>query len=283
MNVGKFKIDLIDTGSFALDGGAMFGVVPKTMWTKAYSPADEKNRIPMASRPMLIRFENKVILVDAGNGTKMPEKLVEIYGIDIFKSDIELGLSQFGLKPEDITHFIYTHLHFDHAGGSTKFKDGKAIPLFTNAKHYVQKKHWEWALKPTQKDKASFFKDDWMPVYDNGMMTFIDGEDEILPGITVHPLDGHTKALQMVKVSDGSDTIIFPADLSPTSAHIKVPFVMGYDNFPLTSMEEKQKYFSQAAEEGWTICFEHDAFLQAAKIANSDKGFEIKEKIEISS
>lgn len=281
MQFGKFNIDVIDTGNFALDGGAMFGVVPKPMWSKAYNQGDELNRIPLSARPLLVRFDEHVILVDSGNGTKMNEKFQSIYGIDIVKSNLTQCLEKFNISPNDITHFIYTHLHFDHAGGSTIFKDGESQPLFANAKHYVQKAHYEWALNPKLKDRASFIQADFMPVKDAGILEFTDGEGEILSGISVIPVDGHTKAMQMVKLQDGDNTLLYCADLSPTSAHIKPPFVLGYDNFPLTTIDEKLKYLTQASEENWLLCFEHDAFTQAAYIFANNGTFEIKEKINI--
>jgi glyoxylase-like metal-dependent hydrolase (beta-lactamase superfamily II) len=281
MQFGKFNIDVIDTGNFALDGGAMFGVVPKPMWSKAYNQGDELNRIPLSARPLLVRFDDHIILVDSGNGTKMNEKFQSIYGIDIVKSNLTQCLEKFDVKPEEVTHFIYTHLHFDHAGGSTIIRNGGAQPLFTKAKHYVQKDHFNWALNPKLKDRASFILNDFMPIKDSGLLEFTDGEGEILKGISVIPVDGHTKAMQMVKLQDGNNTLLYCADLSPTSAHIKPPFVLGYDNFPLTTIDEKLKYFSQASDENWLLCFEHDAFTQAAYINENNKSFEIKEKVTI--
>ncbi len=279
MQIGKFKVDVVDTGLFALDGGAMFGVVPKPLWSKLYNSGDERNRIPLASRGLLIQFDDKKILVDAGSGTKLNEKSMDIYGIDKNLCDIQVGLSKFGLKASDITDFVYTHLHFDHAGGSTYFEDNKPKLTFENAQYYVQKAQWQWALNPTLKDRASYMSENYTIAHDNGNLKLIDGEDELFSGITVHPIDGHTKAMQMIKISDAGTTLLFVADLSPTTAHIKVPFVMGYDNFPLTSMEEKEHYFNEAVENDWIICFEHDAFTQAAKLSKSDKGFEIRETL----
>lgn len=282
INIGRFNIDVVDTGNFALDGGAMFGVVPKALWSRFYSEGDETNRIPMSSRPLLIQFDDKKILVDAGNGTKMPEKLMKIYGIDIVKSQIELGLAKLNLKPEDITHFIYTHLHFDHAGGSTKYNEnGEVIPVFSNAKHYVQKQQYQWALNPTLKDRASFINDDFMPVDAEGLLEKLDGEGELFPGIRVIPIDGHTKSMQMIRIEDGGKSLLFMADLAPTNAHVRVPFVMGYDNFPLTSIQEKQKYFPRAYEEKSLLVFEHDAFIQAGYLNSDEKGFNIKQTVLI--
>lgn len=282
IQIGKFKIDLLDTGSLALDGGAMFGVVPKSLWQKTYTNADELNRIPMASRPMLVRWEKKVMLIDAGSGNKLGEKLDNIYGLEPSKTPISYGLSKYNLTPDDITDFVFTHLHFDHSGGSTILKNGEAVPVFNKAKHYVQKQQYDWAMKPTMKDRASFMPENWEPIKVAGQLELIDGEGSIYDGINVIPVDGHTKAMQMIKISDEGETLLFASDLAPTTAHIPLPYIMGYDNFPLTTLEEKKKYFPIAYEDNWTIVFQHDAHTQAGKLGSSDKGIYVKEKFNIS-
>ncbi|MBM2813749.1 MAG: fold metallo-hydrolase [Ignavibacteria bacterium] len=282
MKFGKFSIDVIDTTIFSLDGGAMFGVVPKTMWSKAYHPGDENNRIPMAARPMLVRWESHNLLVDCGNGTKLSEKLTKIYGIDNEKSALAPHLVKFGLKPDDITDVVLTHLHFDHSGGATDMQDGKVVPAFPNAKYYVQKKHLEWARNPTEKDRASFFPENYEPIAAEGMFELIDGDGELFEGINLITANGHTSTMQMVQIDSGERKLIYVADFCPTSAHIHIPFVMGYDNMPLISLEEKRRLIPQAYEENSIFVFEHDAFVQAATIASNEKGFSVKEKIEIS-
>jgi glyoxylase-like metal-dependent hydrolase (beta-lactamase superfamily II) len=282
IKIGKFQIDAVDTGSLALDGGAMFGVVPKALWQRAYTEADELNRIPMASRPLLVRWDDKVMLIDSGSGNKLGEKLEKIYDIDSKLTPITVGLSKYGLTPEDITDFVYTHLHFDHSGGSTIMENGEPIPVFTKAKHYVQKEQYKWAMNPTMKDRASFMPVNWEPVNANGMLEFLEGEGEIYPGISVIPVDGHTKAMQMVKISDGGETLLFGADLTPTTAHISYPFIMGYDNFPLTTLAEKKKHFPVAYEDKWIIVFEHDHEVQAGRLGSNEKGLYVEEKIQIS-
>ncbi len=300
MKFGKFNIDVIDTGIFHLDGGSMFGVVPKVIWSKVYDAGDGLNRIPLAAKPLLVRWDDKVLLIDTGNGNKMNEKLRSIYGIDVEKSSIANALKPFGLKPDDVTDVIFTHLHFDHAGGATiikdngnknendKIKDGndeiksnEITPAFPNARHYVQKEQLDWASSPTEKDKASFIKDNYQPLIDQKVLETLDGEGEIYPGISVIRCDGHTRAMQLVKITGGGQSLLYCADLAATSAHIRTPFGMGYDNFPLTTINEKKKLFTRAAEEDWTLIFEHDAFMQAAKIRIGAKDFEIKEQIII--
>jgi len=282
IKIGKFQIDVVDTGGMALDGGAMFGVVPKALWQRAYTEADELNRIPMASRPLLVRWDDKIMLIDSGSGNKLGEKFEKIYGLDPQMTPINVGLSRYGLTADDITDFVYTHLHFDHSGGSTIMEKGEPIPIFTKAKHYVQKEQYKWAMNPTMKDRASFMPVNWEPVNANGMLEFLDGEGDIYPGISVIPVDGHTKAMQMVKISDGGETLLFGADLTPTTAHISYPFIMGYDNYPLTTLAEKEKHFPVAYEDKWIVVFEHDYETQAGRLSYGEKGVYVSEKIQIS-
>lgn len=281
MQLGKFRINVLDTGLFHLDGGAMFGVVPKALWSKKYHIGDELNRIPLASRPLLIEFDDKKILVDTGNGNKRDEKFIDMYGIDSTKTDVVKGLIKFGISADEITDVILTHLHFDHTGGSTIQIDGKLFPTFPNANYYVQQNHFDWALNPADKDRASFIKQDYLPLVDAGLMKFLNGEIELFDGISVIPIDGHTKALQMVSLKSGSESLLYVADLAPTSAHLAYTFGLAYDNFPLTTMNEKKKYFPQAFENDTIICFEHDAFIQACKLSDTGKGFTKGEIITI--
>jgi glyoxylase-like metal-dependent hydrolase (beta-lactamase superfamily II) len=282
MKIGKYKIDLVDTGLFGLDGGAMFGVVPKAFWQKKYAMSDDLNRIELAARPLLIRSAEKIILVDTGNGTKWNEKIQKIYNIDMEKSNMDIALAPFGVKRDDITDVIFTHLHFDHSGGATIIENGEIIPNFPNAKYYVQKDHYNWALNPSEKDRASFMKENYVPLKENGLMEFTDGEGEIFQGIKVLSVDGHTKAMQVVLVEDGSDKLLFGADLCPTSAHIPIQYGCSYDNSPLTTIDEKKRYWGRAYEEGWTIAFEHDAYNQTAKIKANERGFYADDFLDIS-
>ena len=281
MKIGKFQIDLIDTCIFALDGGAMFGVIPKTLWTKAYNQGDEFNRIPLSSRPLLVRWENKTVLVDAGIGIKLSEKWQKIYNVDNSKSIPEKIIEPFGLKPEDITDVILTHLHFDHAGGATTILNNEIIPSFPNAKYYVQKEQYNWGLNPSEKDRASYFNENYVPLHSMGLLDLLDGDGSIFPGIETISVYGHTKAMQLIKISNGGSTALFCADLFPTKAHIPIPFVMGYDNEPLSTIKEKKKMLPQAYEENWTLIYEHDAFTQASKLINDEKGFRAGEVVVV--
>ena len=281
MKLGKFQIDALDTGVFGLDGGSMFGVVPKTMWSKAYHGGDELNRIPLAARPLLIQWDDKKVLIDAGNGTKWNEKMISIYNIDMEKSDIRRALAAFDVTPDQITDVIFSHLHFDHCGGATVLENNLSVPVFGNAKHYVQKDHLEWALKPLEKDRASFIKENFIPILENGLFETVDGEGEIFPGISVIPVFGHTKAMQMIKITENGQSLLYCADLAPTSAHIHIPVGLSFDNYPVTTIEEKKKYIPMAQEEGWIIVYEHDVFKQASKINRTEKVFSADSEIKI--
>ncbi len=282
MILGKFTIDAVETGSFALDGGAMFGIVPKPLWSKAYHPGDEMNRIPLAARPLLVRWDGHALLVDVGNGTKMNEKFCDIYGIDRERASFDYALSPFGIKAENITEVILTHLHFDHAGGATTIKNGQVMPTFTNAKYYLQKEQLKLAESPSLKDAASFIPDNYIPLIADGLLETVDGEGEIYPGIIIKPLFGHTKAMQVVIIEDEGQSLLYCSDLIPTSAHLHIPFVMAYDNDPLITLKEKKSILSRAYEANWLLVFEHDAFMQAARIeVNHKGGFGCREKIEL--
>lgn len=281
MDFGNLQIDLVETGYFALDGGAMFGVVPKTLWSKAYSAGDEMNRIPLAARNVLLQFGSKKVLIDNGNGTKYSASKAEIYNLDLINSDANINLAPFGIKREEITDVLLTHLHFDHAGGST-FLNGDSVELtFPNARYYVQKEHYEHALNPYDKDAASFLKNDFVPLVENGKLEMVEGDVEIFPGIKVHRCYGHTVAMQLVEIITGSKTFLFTADLIPTAAHIPFPYIMGYDNQPLVTLEEKKKWLPLIAENEWAIIFEHDKSIKSATIQLDARGknYQIKEVI----
>ena len=281
IEIKNYTIDLIETCRFGLDGGAMFGVVPKALWQRAYAEADSKNRIPMAAKALLLRSTDKVILVDTGNSPFMSQKLLDIYGIDFSRYNIEGSLQKLGVKPDDVTDVILTHLHFDHTGGSV-VEDGKdLVPRFPNAMYHVQKKHYAWAQKPSLKDRASFVSEMFEPLSQCGVLDFTDGAGELFPGIEMVPLHGHTPFMQGVKVSDGNKTLFYPADLMPTGAHVALPYGMAYDNQPLETLAEKMKYHPQMADEEWTVVFEHDALRQAATIVRTERGFALGDEIEI--
>lgn len=261
----------------------MFGVVPKTMWSKAYSQPDESNRIPMSARCLLLQSADRKILVDTGNSAFMSEKLKSIYKID-FDSDTLIGsLASIGISPSEITDVVLTHLHFDHTGGSTKLVDGVWIPAFPKAKYVVQREHWEWAVNPREKDRASFQPEFFVPLKEHAVLNFSEGDGEILPGIFARRMYGHTSALQIIEIFDGIESLLFPADLFPTHAHIPVPYVMGYDNCPMTSIEEKKRLLPELVEKQTIVVFEHSAFVPAGRVIHTGKGFSLGESVSFDS
>ncbi len=280
MKIGNYEIYSIETGRFGLDGGAMFGIVPRVFWSKT-NPPDERNRIELAARALLVIGGGRKILVDDGNGGKMNEKFKDIYKIDNSKFNITSSLKKFSLSHDDITDVILTHLHFDHAGGSTTRQDGKLIPTFPNARYYVQKKHWEWAQQPTDKDRGSFVPDDFLPLKAEGVLEIVDGEFEIFPGIELLMFNGHTTAIQLPKIFDRKTTVLYCCDLVPTFSHLPYPYVMGYDLRPLVTIEEKKRILPRAYEEKWILFSEHDPFTEAVTIKSSEKGFIVDQKISI--
>lgn len=273
MQIGRFRIDLVSTGPLWLDGGSMFGVAPKPLWEKAYGPTDETNRVELVANIMLIRFGEKAVLVDCGCGSKMSDKLTRIYGIDRGKAEPRNALAPFGIAPEDITDVVLTHLHFDHAGGATTYVDGQLRPSFPNATYYIQKQQLDWAMNPTDKDRASYFPENFMPVVESGRLCILEGETELLEGVGIHVFNGHTAGLQTVSVKDGRETIFYAGDLMPTSAHIPLPFNTAFDNNPVLSIEEKRQLLTRAVDENWTIAFEHDAYTPACKVIRTERGF----------
>jgi glyoxylase-like metal-dependent hydrolase (beta-lactamase superfamily II) len=274
MIIGQYELHAIETGRFALDGGAMFGVVPKTLWEKT-NPPDEKNRIAMAARALLLKGNGRNVLIDVGNGSKFNEKLSMIYKIDTSQFDLLASLKRHGLTPRDITDVILTHLHFDHAGGATYLHGGEPALTFPQARHYVQREHWEAANTPTDRDRASFFTDDFVPLHQHGVLEFTEGEGEVVPGVSVRLVHGHTAALQCPVITDGNTTLFYCADLVPTSSHVSLPWIMAYDLRPLVTLEEKRRILNQAVDEQWTLFFEHDAVNEAATLTRTDKGIAV--------
>ncbi|MDO8446030.1 MAG: MBL fold metallo-hydrolase [Deltaproteobacteria bacterium] len=257
MRFGKFELISLSDGIMRVDGGAMFGVVPRVFWEKTNQP-DEKNRISIGVNPLLIKADGCNILVDTGNGDKFSEKLLKIYGIERDTALLE-SLSDAGLRPEGIDIVINTHLHFDHCGGNTFVdKSGKLQPTFPNARYIVQKAEWEDATNTNELTKASYLPENYMPLMDAGYVDILDGNIELFPGVTVVMTPGHNRGHQSVKIESEGKTAFFLGDMIPTAAHIPLSYIMGYDLYPLELLEVKRKILREALEGDWLMIFEHD-------------------------
>ena len=272
MKIGAYDIYPIETGTFYLDGGSMFGIIPKVLWEKT-NPADDRNRVKLSARCLLIIGNNRKILMDVGNGIKVNQKFIDLYGYDYSQYDLNSSLKNYNVNPEDITDVIVSHLHFDHAGGSTIKENGILKPAFSNARYHVQRIQWENALEPTERDRASYNPDDYRCLNDYGALNLIEGEIEIFPQITVHVSNGHSPGLQMLKITDGKKTLFYPADLIPFTSHIPLPYIMGFDLRPLETLGDKKKYLKNAVDENWIIIFEHDPITIAGNVKLTEKGY----------
>ncbi|MBI4042106.1 MAG: MBL fold metallo-hydrolase [Deltaproteobacteria bacterium] len=280
MKIGPYEIIPIETGFFRLDGGAMFGVVPKTIWEKT-NPADEKNRILMSLRTLLLKSSKHKILIDAGIGDKFDEKYQKIYAINHRQYNLLTSLEKAEVKPEEIDAVIFSHLHFDHCGGAVSIEGGEYKPTFPKAIHYIQRANWEQGCCPSEKDRASYLEENFKPLYQKGKLKLLSGSQELFPGVKVFTSDGHTIGQQWVKVSDREKSLVFCADLIPTSTHIRIPYVMGYDLYPMTTMDEKRELLGEAALNQWILVFEHDPYVSACIVKRGEKDFEIDAIVDI--
>lgn len=280
MNLRNYNIFTVETGYVSLDGGAMFGVVPKTLWSKT-NPADEHNRIKLALRTLVIKDPEHTILVDTGAGSKMDVKLKRIYKVNYSQYNLVQSLAQKGIDPEEVTDVIATHLHFDHIGGAAYYEDGQLKLTFPNAQYYVHCEQWDWANNPSEKDKASYIVENFQPIRQAGKLKKLSGPKELFPGLEVLVFNGHTRGMLLPKISDSKTTLLYCADLIPTASHIPLPYIMSYDNNPLITLEEKKRVLQQAVEESWILVFEHDPYRAAGKVQLSDKGYSLKEEIMI--
>ena len=273
------KLYTINTGYFKLDGGAMFGVVPKSIWNKI-NPADENNMCSWALRSMLIEDGDRLILIDNGMGDKQSEKFFSfyyMYGDD----SLDKSLSKYGFNRDDITDVFLTHLHFDHCGGSI-VKDGdKLIPAFKNAAYWSNEEHWNWAVTPNEREKASFLKENIIPIQESGQLQFIKtaetNEDKLgmtafTENISVRFVNGHTDKMMLPQINYNGKTIVYMADLLPSQGHIPIPYVMAYDMFPLTTLLEKKMFLKEAYENNYTLFFEHDREYECCDLEQTEKG-----------
>jgi glyoxylase-like metal-dependent hydrolase (beta-lactamase superfamily II) len=285
LEIAGYQIKAIRSGVFGLDGGAMFGTVPKILWEKT-NPADEHNRIEMQTRLLLLLSPTRKILVDTGmgsdfvqkHGEKLGSKFANLYGVR-GETQLDSELARFGVKASDITDVILTHLHFDHAGGATKYDGQKLVPTFANAKYYLQKSNFETATQPNVREKASYLAANWQALVEAKKLILLDGDTEnLLPGISVQVVNGHTQGQQIVWVKDAKQAVVYCADLIPMSTHVRLPWVMGYDLRPLDLIEEKRQILTQLAGVNGFVYFEHDPYVDAAKVTADRDDFLVSEK-----
>ena len=277
--IGKWKIYILETGSFWLDGGAMMGSVPKVLWEKTNQP-DSHNRINLAMRCILLDNGKSRVLIETGIGNKCSDKFKKMFKIKQHKSTLSNTLSNYGYLKEDVTHIILTHLHFDHAGGCSDFDDnGKIVPSFPNAKYYVSRENWDAALNPNPKDKASYLSENYMCLIENEVLEFISNNSPALEGVSTYPVNGHTYGQQLVKVTSENDSLVFCSDLIPLKSHIRLPWIMGYDLNASLSLKEKEVFLDMASEKDWTLFFYHDPETIAIKIKKEDKKYIIVDEL----
>jgi glyoxylase-like metal-dependent hydrolase (beta-lactamase superfamily II) len=264
MHFGDIEVLPIHGGEFHLDGGAMFGVVPKTLWERK-APADERNRIRLAANSLLVRAGGKIIVVETGNGTKWDPKLRNIYGIQD-GDPLKDSLARAGVAPQDVDMVINTHLHFDHAGGNTRLVDGRDVPAFPNAQYFVQRGELDHAMNPTDRDRASYYADRFVPITQANQWQFVDGDTQIVAGISVVRIPGHNADIQAVKISGGNRTVIYVADMLPTRHHLPLAWMPGYDLYPMQTLETKRRRIAEIVTEQWIVAFGHDPEYPAATL-----------------
>jgi glyoxylase-like metal-dependent hydrolase (beta-lactamase superfamily II) len=283
------KLYSVNTGYFKLDGGAMFGVVPKSIWNKI-NPADEINMCNWALRSLLIEDEGRLILIDTGMGDKQDAKFFSHYYLH-GEDTLDKSLAEHGFSKADITDVFHTHLHFDHCGGTIVRENEQLLPAFKNATFWSNKEHWDWAVFPNEREKASFLKENILPIEETGRLQMIEvnggiygklGETNFTDNISIRFVNGHTKSMMLPQIKYKDKTIVFMADLLPSAGHIPLPYVMGYDMFPLMTLQEKKSFLNEAVENDYTLFFEHDPVNECCTLQQTEKGVRPKEFFKLS-
>jgi len=264
-----------------LDGGAMFGIIPKTLWEKE-APADEYNRIQMVTRSLLLVSNERKIIIDTGNGDKWDDKARSRYNIDFSEINLSLSLEKYGFTPADITDVFCTHLHFDHAGGNTTIEHGKVVPTFPNATYWIHQDNWDLANSPSEKDRGSYLAENWAVLAENGMIECVKDREGFIPGIEIMLTYGHTTGMMHPLMKDGDNTVFYAADIFPMAAHVPLTWVMAYDLNPVQTIKEKRSLLPRMVEENWTVFFEHDPLRQAGRVTMDGKHYRLKEAVIIS-
>ena len=276
------KLYTINAGYFKLDGGAMFGVVPKSIWQKS-NPADENNLCSWAMRCLLIVDGKRVILIDNGMGYKQDEKFLKHYYLH-GDATLEKSLASHGFSKDDITDVFLTHLHFDHCGGSIEMdSQGSLVPAFKNATYWSNRAHWEWAVIPNDREKASFLKENILPIQESGRLKFIDNQDGVAftENIKIRFAFGHTDSMMLPQISYKEKTILYMADLLPSIGHIPLPYVMAYDMFPMKTLEEKKRYLEEAVENDYILYLEHDPLNECCTLQETEKGIRVRDAFKL--
>ncbi|MEO7960729.1 MAG: MBL fold metallo-hydrolase [Ginsengibacter sp.] len=276
------KLYSINTGYFKLDGGAMFGVVPKSIWQKL-NPPDDRNLCTWAMRCLLIEDDDRLILIDNGLGDKQDNKFFGHYFLH-GDDTLEKSLSNYGFSKEDITDVFLTHLHFDHCGGSITRHGERYIPAFKNATYWSNEKHWEWAVKPNARERASFLKENILPIEESGQLKFLQTHEGIslISGFSVRFVNGHTESMMLPQLTYKDKTIVYMADLLPSVAHIPMPYIMAYDTRPLETLKEKQSFLTEAEENKYILFFEHDPSIECCNLQLTEKGIRSKDTFLLS-
>lgn len=277
----------IEAGNFKLDGGAMFGVVPKALWQKT-NPADGNNMIDIAARCLLIEDANRLILIDTGMGNKQSDKFFGYYHL-WGDDNIDKSLKKHGFNPDDITDVFLTHLHFDHSGGCIQWNSDRSSyePAFKNATYWSNENHWQWAVNPNRREKASFLKENLIPMEESGQLKFVpitNNNEAIIAsplGFEIFLADGHTEKQMIPLIKHGNKTIAFMADLLPTAGHLPLPYIMGYDTRPLLTLDEKESFLNMAADKGFFLILEHDAHNELITVEHTDRGVRLKNSYKI--
>ncbi|MFL3026793.1 MAG: MBL fold metallo-hydrolase [Candidatus Neomarinimicrobiota bacterium] len=281
MKIGNYKVYSILTSQFSLDGGAMFGIIPKTLWEKE-APADNYNRISMVTRSLLLIGNDRKIIIDTGNGDKWDKKFRSIYNIKLDKVNLNSSLLKVGLSPDDITDVFCTHLHFDHAGGNTTYQNEQIVPTFQNASYWVHSDNWNLANSPSEKDRGSYLEENWKVLAQNNMIQFINDKNQFLPGINLFVSNGHTTGMMHPIITDNSKTLFYAADIFPMASHIPLSWIMAYDIDPVQIINEKKYLLSKIVDEDWIVFFEHDPITQAGKVGFNNGKFNLKERVVFS-